>query len=43
VRKSRVFLFVAVQLVAFGATFAITQTVGTPLFSPLERIKIKLT
>jgi hypothetical protein len=30
VRKSRILLFVAVQLVAFGATFAITQTIGTP-------------
>jgi boron transporter len=29
VRKSRILLFVAVQLVAFGVTFAITQTVGT--------------
>ncbi|KAH9029042.1 hypothetical protein EDB84DRAFT_1588842 [Lactarius hengduanensis] len=28
VRKSRVLLFVALQLVAFGATFAITQTIG---------------
>ena len=32
VRKSRIFLFVAVQLIAFGATFAITQTIGTPAF-----------
>jgi hypothetical protein len=31
VRKSRIFLFVAVQLIAFGATFAITQTIGTLL------------
>jgi boron transporter len=31
VRKSRILLFVAVQLVAFGVTFAITQTVGTSL------------
>jgi hypothetical protein len=29
VRKSRILLFVVVQLVGFGATFAITQTVGT--------------
>jgi hypothetical protein len=29
VRKSRILLFVAVQLTAFGATFAITQTIGT--------------
>ena len=28
VRKSRILLFVALQLVAFGATFAITQTIG---------------
>ena len=30
VRKSRVLLFVTIQLLAFGATFAITQTIGTP-------------
>lgn len=29
VRKSRLILFVAVQLIGFGATFAITQTIGT--------------
>jgi hypothetical protein len=29
VRKSRILLYVALQLAAFGATFAITQTVGT--------------
>ena len=29
VRKTRILLFVAVQLMAFGATFAITQTIGT--------------
>lgn len=29
VRKSRILLFVAVQLVAFGATMAITQTIGS--------------
>ena len=28
VRKSRIVLFVALQLVGFGATFAITQTIG---------------
>lgn len=28
VRKSSILLFVGVQLVGFGATFAITQTVG---------------
>jgi hypothetical protein len=32
VRKTRILLFVAVQLMAFGATFAITQTIGTPHF-----------
>lgn len=31
VRKSRLLMFVAVQLMAFGATFAITQTIGTSL------------
>jgi hypothetical protein len=29
VRKSRILLYVALQLAAFGATFAITQTIGT--------------
>ena len=28
VRKSRILLFVAVQLTAFGATMAVTQTIG---------------
>lgn len=28
VRSSRLLLFVAIQLIGFGATFAITQTVG---------------
>lgn len=28
VRKSRTLLFVSIQLVAFGATFAVTQTIG---------------
>jgi hypothetical protein len=28
VRKSRILLFVGVQLAGFGATFAITQTIG---------------
>ena len=28
VRKSRILLFVGVQLLGFGATFAITQTIG---------------
>ena len=44
VRKSRIFLFVAVQLIAFGATFAITQTIGTPAVTfrrvNVERIKL---
>ena len=30
VRKSRVLLFVAVQLAGFGATMAVTQTIGVP-------------
>lgn len=29
VRTSRIILFVALQLVGFGATFAIVQTIGT--------------
>lgn len=40
VRKSRILLFVAVQLVAFGATMAITQTIGKdfcPTFVPKSR------
>ena len=28
VRRSRILLFVAVQLAAFGATMAVTQTIG---------------
>ena len=28
VRKSRIIIFLSIQLVGFGATFAITQTVG---------------
>jgi hypothetical protein len=28
VRKSRLLMFVAIQLVAFGATFVITQSIG---------------
>lgn len=31
VRKSRLILFVTIQLIGFGATFAITQTIGTCL------------
>jgi boron transporter len=34
VRKSRILLFVAVQLVGFGATFAITQTIGKLVLLP---------
>jgi hypothetical protein len=44
VRKSRIFLFVAVQVIAFGVTFAITQTIGAPAFTfrhvNVERIKL---
>ena len=29
VRKSRILIFIAIQLMGFGATFAITQTIGT--------------
>ncbi len=32
VRKSRILMFVAVQLVGFGATMAITQTIGAFTF-----------
>lgn len=31
VRKSRIILFLAIQMIAFGATFAITQTIGAYL------------
>jgi len=31
VRKSRIILFLLVQLIGFGATFAITQTIGSSL------------
>lgn len=33
VRKSRIMLFLAIQVIAFGATFAITQTIGALLVS----------
>ena len=33
VRKSRIMLFVVVQLVGFGATFAITQTIGAHMIN----------
>jgi len=29
VRKSRIILFLSVELIGFGATFAITQTIGS--------------
>jgi hypothetical protein len=32
VRKSRILLFIGVQLIGFGATFATTQTIGIPPF-----------
>jgi hypothetical protein len=35
VRKSRILLFVGVQLLGFGATFAITQTIGGS-FTPVQ-------
>lgn len=34
VRKSRILLFVTVQLAGFGATMAITQTIGMSILSP---------
>lgn len=37
VRKSRILLFVMVQLVGFGATFAITQTIGTCMYCSIAR------
>lgn len=33
IRKSRLLLFIGVQLAAFGVTMAITQTVGASLFN----------
>jgi hypothetical protein len=33
VRKSRIILFITIQLVGFGITFAITQTIGSCLFA----------
>ena len=41
VRKSRIFLFVVIQLIAFGATFVITQTIGTPAFTS-RRINVEM-
>jgi hypothetical protein len=32
VRKSRILLFVGVQLIGFGAAFAVTQTIGGYFF-----------
>lgn len=40
VRKSRILLFVSVQLVGFGATFATTQTIGSFFCSHLLTIYI---
>ena len=40
VRRSRILLFVAVQLAGFGATMAVTQTIGTFLFYLCLHIKI---
>jgi len=34
VRKSRIILFILVQLIGFGVTFAITQTIGSSLLYP---------
>ncbi|KAH8978463.1 HCO3 transporter family-domain-containing protein [Lactarius akahatsu] len=42
VRKSRVLLFVALQLVAFGATFAITQTIAAVGFPVIILLLIPL-
>jgi len=42
VRKSRILLFVAVQLVAFGATFAITQTIAAVGFPVIILLLIPL-
>ena len=37
VRKSRILLFIVVQLIGFGATFAVTQTIGMFISASLER------
>ncbi|KII86632.1 hypothetical protein PLICRDRAFT_43269 [Plicaturopsis crispa FD-325 SS-3] len=42
VRKSRILLFIAVQLVAFGATFAITQTIAAIGFPVIILLLIPL-
>ncbi|KAI0271795.1 HCO3 transporter family-domain-containing protein [Russula aff. rugulosa BPL654] len=42
VRKSRIFLFVAVQLIAFGATFVITQTIAAVGFPVIILLLIPL-
>ena len=34
VRKSRIVLFTVIQLVAFGATFAVVQTIGEFFLDP---------
>ena len=40
VRKSRIVLFIALQLVGFGVTFAIVQTIGTSFpFSKYRRVE----
>ena len=38
VRKSRILMFVTVQLVGFGATMAVTQTIGEILGVYLTRV-----
>lgn len=42
VRKSRIWLFVAVQLIGFGGTFAITQTIAAIGFSVIIMLLIPL-
>ncbi|CCL99466.1 uncharacterized protein FIBRA_01484 [Fibroporia radiculosa] len=42
VRKSRIFLFVAVQLAGFGATFAVTQTIAAIGFPVIILLLIPL-
>ena len=38
VRRSRLLLFTAIQLIAFGATFAVTQTIGSQPLSSTFRL-----
>ena len=40
VRKSRILLFVAVQLAGFGATFAVTQTIGKSALALAGALKL---